>query len=617
MSTVRRVGSPPGAPLLIFDGDCSFCRLWIERWQQQTGERVEYAPSQSPDIASRFPEIPPEQFARAVQLIDVDGSVSEAAEAVYRLRAHAGHATTLWAYQHVPGMASVSERAYRLVADHRSFWTVATRWLWGRTVAPSTYARATWLFLRSLGIVYLIAFWSLGSQILGLIGHDGILPADRYLAEVRTVLGPSRYWLLPTLAWANASDMALYGLCIAGGALASLLVLGVLSGVVVPLLWLIYLSLSVVCRGFLSYQWDALLLETGFLAIVLAPWTRYERLQNLAHPPRAAVRLMLWLLFRLMVGSGAVKLTSGDPTWHDLTALAFHFETQPIPTPIAWYAHSLPLWFLKASTAGVLAIEVGVPFLILAPRRVRAFAFVPLVGLQALIALTGNYAFFNLLAAALCLFLLDDATLGHGGGIQTLRDATSRLRRGVVVSAAVVTVPVSIIGLAAALGIRPPGAALVDPVADLIAPFRSVNRYGLFAVMTTTRPEIIVEGSEDGATWVEYAFKYKAGDLHRRPPWVAPHQPRLDWDMWFAALGRFEDEPWFQNLCVRLLDADGTVLGLLEGDPFQGRRPRYVRAVLYRYQFSDAGARRRDGVWWTRERLGEYSPILSSRSPGL
>jgi hypothetical protein len=478
-----------------------------------------------------------------------------------------------------------------------------------------SYARASWLFLRSLGIVYLIAFSSLGAQILGLIGHDGILPADQFMTGAHAMTGLKRFWLLPTLAWAGTSDGFLQALSIAGGALASLLVAGILPSLVLPLLWLTYLSLSIVCRDFLGFQWDTLLLETGFLAIFLAPLTRRERLRNLVDPPRLAVWLMLWLLFRLMVGSGAVKLTSGDPTWHNVTALAFHFESQPIPTPVAWYAHRLPLWFLKVSTVVMFAIEIGAPFLILAPRRLRALAFVPLTGFQALVALTGNYAFFNLLTAALCLFLLDDAALGRWGRIRIGSDVPSavmhRMWRGLLVVVAFTTVPVSAVAFTGALGIELPGAALIGPLASAIAPFRSVNSYGLFAVMTTTRPEIILEGSEDGATWVEYEFKYKAGDVHRRPPWVAPHQPRLDWQMWFAALGRFDDDEWFQNFCARLLEADQEVLRLVEHDPFEGRRPRYVRAVLYRYRFSDAEARRRDGVWWTRERLREYSPILS------
>jgi hypothetical protein len=146
---------------------------------------------------------------------------------------------------------------------------------------------------------------------------------------------------------------------------------------------------------------------------------------------------------------------------------------------------------------------------------------------------------------------------------------------------------------------------------DDVASFRSVNAYGLFAVMTTTRPEIVVEGSDDGTNWIEYEFKYKAGDLHRRPPWVAPHQPRLDWQMWFAALGGFEEERWFQDFCVRLLENDSEVLSLIARNPFPAHAPKYLRALLYRYRFSTAEARRRDGVWWTRELVGDYSPVLS------
>jgi predicted DCC family thiol-disulfide oxidoreductase YuxK len=607
----QRVAAPPDRPVVVFDGDCGFCRFWIAKWRHRTGHTVEYQPFQDPHIPQRFPEIPRDQFARAVQLIETDGRVSGAAEAVARLLALSGKGSVLWAYEHLPGIAPVTERTYRLIADHRPLGTAVTTLFWGRRTEPSTYARTSWLFLRALGIVYLIAFWSLGVQIVGLSGHEGILPADSYLAAVRGATGVERFWLFPTLAWASVSDASLRAMCIGGAALASLLVVGVLPSLVLPLLWLTYLSLTVVCREFLFYQWDALLLETGFLAIFLAPLTARDRLRTLADPPRVVVGLLLWLLFRVMVGSGAVKLASGDPTWHNLTALAFHFETQPIPTPLAWYAHWLPLWFLKGATVLLFVTEIVVPYLIPTPRRLRAIAFVLLCGLQGLIALTGNYAFFNLLTAALCLFLLDDGVLGNWGRIQSSPDVKHRVRRGLVLLVAIVTVPVSVVTFARVIGIDPPGSVLVDPLANLIAPFRSVNGYGLFAVMTTTRPEIVLEGSEDGAIWMEYEFKYKAGDVRRPPPWVAPHQPRLDWQMWFAALGEFEGEPWFRNFCVRLLEADADVLQLLERDPFRGRKPRQLRAVLYRYRFSDLATYRRDRVWWTRERLRDYSPILS------
>ena len=315
-----------------------------------------------------------------------------------------------------------------------------------------------------------------------------------------------------------------------------------------------------------------------------------------------------------MVGSGAVKLTSGDAAWRGLTALTVHFETQPIPTPLAWYAHWLPAWVLKAATVIVFAIELLVPWFIITTRRLRRWAFVPLVALQIVIALTGNYAFFNLLTAALCVFLIDDAAWGAWGqpnNIANDRPTASRVRYAVAVALAVVIVPVSAVTFAGSLGIRVPGTVLVEPVADLVAPFRSINAYGLFAVMTTTRPEIVIEGSDDGQTWLEYEFRYKAGDVHRPPPWVAPHQPRLDWQMWFAALGQFDSEPWFQDFCVRLLQADRTVLTLLERDPFEGRPPRYVRGVLYKYLFADRATWQREHVWWVRQRIGDYSPVLS------
>jgi hypothetical protein len=306
-----------------------------------------------------------------------------------------------------------------------------------------------------------------------------------------------------------------------------------------------------------------------------------------------------------------VKLARGDPTWHNLTALSYHFETQPIPTPLAWYAHRSPMWFLKLSTALVFAIEIGAPYLILATRRLRVLAFVLLTGLQFLIALTGNYAFFNVLSMALCVFLLDDTTLGSWTRLGISTRPVTQLRRITSIIVAMVIIPLSATAFAASLGIALPIAPIVNPVMDVIASFRSVNAYGLFAVMTTSRPEIVLEGSDDGTTWVEYEFKYKAGDLHRRPPWVAPHQPRVDWQMWFAALGRFERERWLQNLCERILENDTDVLSLLERNPFERRAPQYLRAVLYQYRFSDAATRRRDGVWWTRERIADYSPVLS------
>jgi hypothetical protein len=490
-----------------------------------------------------------------------------------------------------------------------------------RQPAPTTAARVNWLFLRLLGVVYVIAFWSLAVQVIGLIGADGILPARAYMESARAFvasehIGVERFRLLPTLCWISVSDPFLRALTFAGVGLGVLLVVGVLPAVVVPLLWIDYLSLSVVGREFLSYQWDALLLEAGLLAVFVAPFVVVERPRSPVEPPRVGMWLMLWLVFRLMFGSGVVKLASGDPTWRNLTAMAFHYETQPIPTPAAWYAFQLPLWFQKASTAATLAIELVVPFLIVGPRALRRIAFALLVGLQVLIAVTGNFAFFNILSAALCVYVLADLEPVAAGfrrsNVQSdTRRAAERIRNVLLAAFAILTVPVSAAMFAARVGVTLPGVQVVAPLAEYLEPLRSVNTYGLFAAMTTTRPEIIVEGSDDGAQWQAYEFGYKAGAVERRPPWVAPHQPRLDWQMWFAALGDASGEPWFQRFCRQLLTGSPEVLRLMAYDPFSGRAPKYVRAVLYQYHYASRDEHRR-GIWWRRERLGDYLPPVSA-----
>jgi predicted DCC family thiol-disulfide oxidoreductase YuxK len=616
-------------PVLVFDGDCGFCRFWVARWRRRTGDRVRYQPFQDPDTAERFPQIPVERFVRAVHLVEPGGGSSSGARAVFRLLTLSPAPSNpvkevgrllLFAYDRLPLAARVSEAAYRVIADHRSLFGWLTTWLWGRVKEPSTYAVAAWAFRRLLALTYLVAFASLATQIIGLVGEDGIEPARTYLERVRefadqSEIGVDRFRRWPTLLWFHAGDRALQFLCLGGAGLAALLLVGLAPLAILPLLWLAYLSLFVVGAGFLSYQWDTLLLETGFLAIFVAPLAVRDRLSAAPDPPRSSRWLLWWLIVRLMVGSGAIKLASGDPTWRHLTALTFHFETQPIPTPVAWYAHQLPAWIDRSATAVMLGIELLAPLLIVLPRRPRALAAILLAGLQAAFAVTGNFAFFNLLSASLCVLLVDDAALGRlvrrrwlpAVDVKRLegRGAGGWLRLAV----ACVVLPVSVLAFARSFGADLGGAPIVSRLEDLMAPARSVNTYGLFAVMTTTRTEIVIEGSDDGLTWSAYEFRYKPGDVGRPLPWVAPHQPRLDWQMWFAALGDWETEPWLHDFCARLLEGSPSVLRLVGDNPFQGRRPRYLRAVRYRYRFADAASGRRD--WWAREPLDDYSPVLS------
>lgn len=439
----------------------------------------------------------------------------------------------------------------------------------------ATYARASWLFPKALGIVYLIAFVSFGVQATALIGPRGILPAGEYLRGLSC-------WTAPTVFWLSSGDWALRLVCIAGAAAAIAMTLGFFQRPAAAVLFVLYLSLVTAGQTFMSFQWDLLLLETGFLAIFLTP-------------ARARIWLFQWLLFRLMFLSGAVKLLSGDATWHNLTAMSFHYETQPLPTPIAWYMHQLPLGFQKASTALVLVIETVVPFLIFGPRILRLIAGVSMVTLQVLIVSTGNYTFFNWLAIALCVFLVDDRSW-KAVSQEAMEKLPSRIVSAVLLCAIVLLSSFQLIEM---FGGALPGSA--RQLLSVTAPFGIVNTYGLFAMMTTSRPEIVVEGSNDGAAWVEYEFRYKPGDLRRAPPWVAPHQPRLDWQMWFAALGNYQQNPWFVSFVLQLLGGNPEVLALLEKNPFPQSPPRYIRALVYDYHFTHFDGRRKSGAWWRRE----------------
>lgn len=601
----------PRRPLLTWDGDCHFCRLWVERWQLLTGDAVAYAPYQQ--VAADFTDIPVERFRAAVHLIEEDGSVTRGAEAVFRALAHApGDGAWLRLYRHVPGFAAASEWSYRFVARHRSVLGRLTTLLWGRSVVPRGDALTSWIFLRLLGIVFLTAFLSLATQVIGLAGARGILPTADYLHAVRQQLGPGGVLFAPTLLWLNAGDGALQAWCGVGIVLSIALTLGLAAGPCLVALWAIYLSLAVACQDFLWFQWDGLLLEVAILAALLAPWRLVSR-PGSDPPPRAALRVTRWLLFRLMFASAVVKLSSGDPSWRHLTALRYHYETQPLPTWSAWFMHQLPAWWQTLSTAVMFAIEGLAPFLIFAPRRLRLLAAAAIASLQLLILATGNYAFFNLLALTLCVALLDDGVWPQRwrAGFASARGRPRVLPRWVVVPAAVTLFVLSLYPMARAFH---DSAEWLGPVRDLYritAPWRVVNPYGLFQVMTTHRPEIEIEGSDDGQTWKAYAFRWKPGALERRPEFVAPHQPRLDWQMWFAALSDFRQEPWFLSFCQRLLEGSPPVIALMGRDPFPRAPPRFLRATMYEYHFTDAATRHATGAWWRRERLGLYCPVLT------
>src|SRR5882762_3790636 len=534
-----RSGMPQGFPTLVYDGDCAVCRYWVVYWRDITNGRVVFRPYQQ--AAADFPAIPVEAFQRAIQLIEPDGRVYSGAAATFRVLRHApGRGAWWWSYSHLPGVAALSEWAYAFLARRRELLSRLTKILWGPALQAERYALVSWLFLRLLGAIYAAAFVSLGVQIVGLIGQKGILPVGDYLSAAHRAFGNSAYRALPTLFWVNSGDAALVAGTVAGVLLGLLVFVDRWTRSALVGLFALYLSYVYAGQDFMSFQWDTLLLETGFLAIFLPGGSRI------------IVWLFRWLVFRYLFLAGVVKLLSGDPTWQDLTALEYHFWTQPLPTPLAWYAAQLPHWLLLGATAATLAIELGCVFLIFLPRRLRAAAACCVLLLQALIFLTGNYNFFNLLTMGMCVFLFDDAALQRlvprwlQSRAQCRAPLPSRMETVTAAVLALIVLPVGLnrIWETAARADLP----LLGAVTHAVSPLFIVNPYGLFAVMTTTRPEIAIEGSADGRVWLEYVFRYKPGPLARPASWNIPHQPRLDWQMWFAALGGPRDNPWILAL---------------------------------------------------------------------
>ncbi|MCA9393764.1 MAG: lipase maturation factor family protein [Candidatus Omnitrophica bacterium] len=491
-----------------------------------------------------------------------------------------------------------------------------------------TYVIARQLFLRLMGGIYFLAFLSLTYQTRGLWGKEGILPAADYLNVARQFYAGSHVWQHPTIFWLGSGDGVLLAACWAGMGLGLLLMCGLVPAVTCALLWMLYVSFIYIGQDFLSFQWDILLVEVGFLCIFFSPW-RWTLSSRREPVPRVILLLLYVVLFKVMMQSGLVKLHSKDPAWADLTALTYHYWTQPIPNPVSWYVHQLPLWLQKFSCLMMFIIELFVPCWIFLGRWMRRAAFLPLVGLQVLILSTGNYCFFNLLMIVLCVLLLDDQVWRRllPGNLTDLLDTTADTdaapgwfgwtKYGICIGVAIVITVLNIgLGLRMSYGTK----SVPRPLAALnkaLSPWLLTNSYGLFAVMTKTRPEIEIQGSTDGQTWKTYPFRYKAGRLDRRPPQVAPYQPRVDWQMWFAGLsGRLERSPWFLRMMERIAEGSPAVLDLLGENPFPDKPPKYFRAKLYHYEFTTPAERAATGNWWKRSYQRMYMPEVYLKKAG-
>jgi hypothetical protein len=476
-----------------------------------------------------------------------------------------------------------------------------------------------WIFLRGLGLIFFSAFYSLAFQIQGLIGPRGVLPAGTYLEEIGRFLGLSRFWRVPTLLWlgsGNVSDTALTALAWGGLIASALLVLNLWPRVTLAVCLVLFLSFISAAQDFSSYQSDGMLLESAFLSLFFAPGGLRPGLGAARPPSRASLFLLRWEWFRIYFGSGIVKLLSGDVQWRTLTAMDHYYENGPLPSWIGWYTQQLlPHGFHAATAAATLLLELVVVWMAWLPRRYRLACFCIVTPFQIGIILTANYAFLNYLVLLLGVLLLDDRALARLGlrapAAIAAEEDPAHPRWRTAGAAAVL----AWIFYATVIPYLPSAGPLATP-ARLLEPFRIANQYGLFAVMTPSRYEIEFQGSRDGSTWIPYPFRYKPQDPAGRPGVYAPYQPRFEWNLWFASLGTWREYPWVVNTQVRLLEGSPEVLALFRHDPFAGRPPARVRAVLWQYWFTTPAEKRRTGSWWRRQPLGPYAPDVERRTDG-
>jgi hypothetical protein len=490
---------------------------------------------------------------------------------------------------------------------------------------PARSAESYWLtrfvILRLLGCIYAVAFLAAAKQIVPLIGSHGLLPLDLFFARVQTALGSSAsgFFRLPSLFWFVHSDTALQVAAWAGFALSLLVVAGYANALVIAALWALYMSFVHVGQEWYGYGWEIQLLETGFLAIFLCPLLDGRPFPKRG-PPTVVLWLFRWLIFRIMVGAALIKLR-GDVVWRDLTALYYHFETQPIPNPFSRWFHFQPHWILKGGVLFNYLAELVAPFFGFYPRIGRQIAGVVMVLFQVSLIVSGNLSFLNWLTIVPALACFDDTFWS-----KILPGALSR-RATAAVAAEQRSIPMQRAAwvLAAIVGLLSIRAVvnLVSPQQIMNTSFNPldlVNTYGAFGSVGRERLNVVFQGTDaeppdSSAVWKDYVYAALPVELNRRPRQIAPYQPRLDWQMWFAAMGNVNQYPWTPHLVWKLLHNDPGALSLLGTNPFPQKPPRYIRAVLYRYEFVPAG--NAAGACWKRDEMGLWLPPLSADDPRL
>lgn len=472
-------------------------------------------------------------------------------------------------------------------------------------VEVGSYYLTRLIFQKALAFVYLIGFLIVLHQFKPLLGEKGLLPVPQFIKLVPFSSSPSIFYFFPK-DWA----FTLFGLIGVGLSLFALIGFsekyGLLTHMLVWfLLWLIYLSFVNVGQTFYAFGWESMLLEVGFLTIFLG--------DAASQVPMIIIFLIRLVLFKDMFGAGLIKMR-GDACWKDLTCLNYHYETQPIPNPLSWYFHHHPEWFHKAGVLYNHFAELIVPFGFFMFQPVAAIAGLFTVLFHGMLTLSGNFAFLSFLSMVLAISTFSDSILAKVIPIAIPTTLTlTTFHSGAVMLVAI---------LVGVLSIRPL-LNMISPnqiMNTSFEPFHLVNTYGAFGTITKDRYEVIIEGTDerqatDSAKWKEYEFIGKPGKLDRIPAQIAPYHLRLDWLMWFAAFNDRAQDPWFFHLMEKLLEGDKNTLSLLRTNPFPEHPPHFIRAQLFKYNFTTPQERSKTGNFWKREYVQQYFPTISLDSP--
>lgn len=497
-----------------------------------------------------------------------------------------------------------------------------------------------WLFLRALGLIYFSAFFSLVFQIRGLIGPQGILPANEYLHAVARSLGViGRIWFAPTLLWFSAGPHMLITLCWAGMIASLILVANIWPRGMLVICFVCFLSFVSAAQDFSGYQSDGMLLEAGFISLFFAPRGFRPGWGADTPPSRASLFLLQWEWFRIYFESGVAKIAGGDSEWRNFSAMDEYYQNGPLPTWIGWYVQHLPQWFHAFTAGATLVLELGLVWMLFLPRRWRLVCFFIVTPWEVGVILTANYTFLNYLVLVLGFLLLDDCFCERFVPARWIRPLSGRSPDHVGDLPATSMRSLQTGGLRSSFGAVKLGLAAImlswvfyattvqllwmfstipfpTSAAAALEPFRIANRYGLFGVMTRGRYEIEFQGSDDGQNWIAYPFRFKPQDLTKAPRIYAPYQPRFDWNLWFASLGSWREYPMVPRTEVALLSNDADVLALFAGNPFASHPPKQVRAVLWQYWFTTMAEKRESGQWWRRQFVSLYTPTIERSTDG-